>query len=283
MTTYSKSEVAAILGAYRSLFPRVGSDLSRYWDHSRSRSWSFLTTDFHAVDFGEFEGFSRSVREVAGNEPETIGQRLRELSKASGIGYSLGISPWTDDLLLRTFSERERKIIIVLGHDWYPIVTRDLGYKAGAPLDRFSIYDEPAYGAAVPKDTGAIVLFLNLYPDFRAPGMDQVGSLGDYGPWLKGMDALFEDLSSDREVVGMLSWGKHVWEALQPRLAPEWRDLSVMRAVEVQRDRGRPHELKVGARTVPYWGFAHPSFASNFRRSSHLEAYEAACRSVCRA
>src|SRR5262249_58131307 len=45
--------VEELLQVYRRLFPRedgrARSEVAAYWDFARSRQWSCLTTDFHAV------------------------------------------------------------------------------------------------------------------------------------------------------------------------------------------------------------------------------------------
>jgi len=69
------------------------------------------------------------------------------------VGYSLGISPITDDLLLRTFSEQTTRIIIVLAHNWYPILTTGPDgrnpFLPIPPLRRYSILSEKKYKPAV--------------------------------------------------------------------------------------------------------------------------------------
>lgn len=279
---YTVTEAEAILSAYRALFPRVNGALAEYWDRGGLREWSCLTTDFHALTPRAIARFDEAVRAIA-REPgacEEAGERLRMLARVHGVGFSLGISPWTDDLLLRTFNARTRKVLIILGHDWYPIATTDLSYRATPPLERASIFDEPAYGEAVPKilwaDGETAVLFLNLYPDFRAPGANVMGSLGDYAPWLCGFEALCATLAETFEIKAIVSWGSNVWEALNRTLDREWRHLGVMAAVTRQAERGCAHELPLGKGKVAYFAFAHPSFAPNFRRATHLGAYRAA-------
>ena len=61
------------------------------------------------------------------------------------------------------------------------------------------------------------------------------------------------------------------------RLRRPWNvggGLSVRQAVARQHEMG-PHALRAGTCQVPYYAFAHPFFASNFRRAAHIEAYQA--------
>jgi hypothetical protein len=287
---YTAQEADAILAAYRRVFPHTADALAAYWDFPRARCWSCLTTDFHKVTSDQVEAFHGALQTMdRTGAPADVGDRLRTLSLTCGVGYSLGISPWTDDLLLRTFIERTRRVLIILGHDWYPIVTRTPAYQARSPLERQSLFDEAPYAAAVPdigRCVDCTVLFINLYPDFRPPGGDVMGALGDYGPWLLGIEAVCQSVARGFELAGIVSWGSHVWEAMKRRsvrewgLDPDWRSLGVM-AVAARHRGQHPLMLLMGGRRVRWFPFAHPSFATNFRRADHWEAYQAACRLLC--
>lgn len=97
------------------------------------------------------------------------------------VGFSIGISTWTDFLLKETFDTDKKDILIILGHDWYPIMTDlkskrkdDLDEKH--PLKRNAKCLEKNYGKAIPEKLrkNAICLFLNLYPDFRPPASNRL-------------------------------------------------------------------------------------------------------------
>jgi len=284
---YSPSEVTHIIDAYKRLFPSTEGTLADYWDYKRTRPWSYLTTDFHTVSIEQIQSLDTVARTIdsIGLTDKVLGERFRETSQKYGVGYSLGITPCTDDLLLRSFSVKTDRVVIFLGHDWYPIVTRYRGrgelYTPFPPLRRQSIYYEPAYKDAIPenllKTPDCAILFMNLYPDFRAPGSDKVGTLGDYTEWINGFKAVCQSISKHFYLSGVISWGQHVWQALRKNLEEEWRRLEIMAAVARQHERGAPLNLRLDELTVPFYAFAHPSFATNFKKSSHWAAYRNAC------
>ncbi len=284
--TYTVSQVSHILDAYKSLFPSTEGELENYWDYGRTRTWSCLTTNFHKIGIETIQSFDAAVRQidVAGLSHQRLGERFKDLSRQYKVGYSLGISPWTDDLLLQTFSEKTKFVVIILGHDWYPIVTNSKGKPRppDSPLQRCAISDSPVYKDAIPNSLYAVencaILFMNLYPDFRPPDSPKTGPLGDYGEWAKGLEAVCKSISQQYCVVSVISWGGHVWEALRSKLDTEWQQLGIMAAVDRQykHEQGAPTDLHLGGTNIPYYAFAHPSFATNFKKESHWKAYETA-------
>lgn len=304
MADYSIDEVGRILGIYRALFPNTHGALDAYWDYERHREWSLLTTDFHRDDRPAILAFDKAVRqfetEVRRNySPSelinsvavqvTVGGRYRELALAHHLGYSLGISPITDDLLLRTFSEQTTRIVVVLAHDWYPIVTRGTDgrnpFLPIPPLRRYSILSEHSYEPAIRplmEARDCAIVFLNLYPDFRGPGAKKTGSLGDYSQWVTGFIAVCESIAARFELAGVISWGSPVWMALRKMLDSPFRDLGIMAAVEEQSKLRAPLSLPLGAVTAPCFPFAHPSFGTNFKKKSHWAAYQDVCSRLIR-
>lgn len=253
MTRYTPGEVEAVLATYRRLFPHPSERLAGYWDWPRREPWGCLTTDFRTATVEKFEAFDRDLAGV------TEAHRLREVALAHGLGFSLGVSPWTDDLLLRTVGPATRRLVLLLGHDWHPITSE--GDHAVSPLVRTSIFDFRNYARAVPLDTG--VLFLNLYPHFRPPGAPTMGKLPvSYPALVAGLDALVADL--DAEVAGVISWGAWVFNALAGPGAG------------IKAAAGRATTVRLGGRTLPYHPFLHPA-AYGFNTAAHREGYRAAC------
>ncbi|NOX55802.1 MAG: hypothetical protein GXP27_15450 [Planctomycetes bacterium] len=189
--------------------------------------------------------------------------------------------------MLQTFSERTERIVIVLAHDWYPIITTTPDgnglFLPIPPLRRYSILSERRYAAAiqpVAATPDCAVLFMNLYPDYRGPGVSKVGFLGDYVPWGKGFAAVCESILSRFELAGVISWGSPVWQALRRLLDPSLGSIGIMEIVEKLQASSGHLELPFGRQTVRYWPFAHPSFASNFRKEAHWRAYQEACTAL---
>lgn len=292
---YTASQVSCILQAYRTLFPRVEEELATYWDYERRRQWSCLTTNFHQASADSIQSFDKDVialQEKIGDSlndlsHDAIGKLFREISLRHNIGYSIGISPWTDDLLLRTFRDETRRVIIILGHDWYPIVadTKEGLYVPRSPLQRDSILDAPKYKDAIPDKLCQIndcaILFLNLYPDFRPPDAASTGSLGDYTQWIRGVGTICRLLAEQWYLQGLISWGRYVWKAMRPHVEDKdnWKRTEILDAVRCQYENGWPLRLKLNGVAIPYYAFAHPS-SPNFKNKLHWAAYQAACSTL---
>jgi hypothetical protein len=185
--TYSRQESEQIFKSYQALWPNIPPQLEKFLDVNKERPWSVLTSDFHTTFYVNLQTFHQSLGAVDySTKPSELGIALAALSRAHNTGFSHGFSPWTDAMLLETFSSKTRRLLIILGHDWYPIVTHDYdptakkGYAALSPLIHQSPRDE--YPHALPDSLTAhpdrAILFLNLFPDFRPPCTDCMGDIG---------------------------------------------------------------------------------------------------------
>lgn len=279
---YADNEVETILRAYRRLVPAIDAPLRQYWDFGHDRDWSCLVSDFHTVGAAQLEGFHRALDQPPNSWSSTTeqGDWLRSTSREHGVGFSLGISPWTDDLILRSFKDATREVVLIVGHDWYPIVNP--AYTPRSPLVRFSLLDEAIYARAVPvaraTEAGIGLLFVNLYPDFRPPGDETTGKMSiKYGPYVDGLMALCSAVACNFRLRGVVSWGGPVWEALQMRLDRDQRT-GLWQAVTRVRSRGAALSLPTPDGEVPYYPFLHPSsyLKPRFADPEHLEAYQAA-------
>jgi hypothetical protein len=268
---YSRDEVERVLAAYKDLFPQTGGELSRYWDFDRQRPWSCLTTNFHSATYEQFAALHSQWTALLHVDQDVLqkGNALRAASRECGVGYSLGICPWTDDLLLRTYNKDAQAITIIIGHDWYPIVKQD-GLLSDSPLVRASLFDVSRYVKAMPAGTlngSNVVLFLNLYPDYRPPGMDILGKLDRYDEWLTGLDEVVLAARARYRQVSIMSWGKHVWETLRTRVDTSYKKTSLMHFTNLHS--GTILRLPCGGAEIPYLPIAHPSFAGNFSTVHH--------------
>lgn len=288
---YVEEEVAKILEAYRALFPKNNIKkyrLDEFWDFGpqhRAHTWSCLTTNFLVANFNDFNHLHEMWQGVNRNgTPDEIAKQLRGMSNQTHVGYSIGLSPWTDRLLLDTFCrEKTKKIFIILGHDWYPIVSKEKPQKiyiAETPLEVH--VEEKRYLDFVPNRarprhrTETAVLFLNFYPHFRPPSEDKEGRLK--AKWMENcsyskcrtalIDICRVILESEFQIVGVLSWSSPVWSELrnsvQPVVEGDVKEVSLGQFDQLN--------LTVDGTRIPYYPFPHPCRAGNFG-AGHRQNY----------
>lgn len=274
---YDRNQVEKILGAYRTLFPDTGGELARYWDTGRTRDWSYVTTDFHCATYEKFADLhARTIKideDKALGKPEK-GESLRKASRDVGVGFSLGICPWTDNLLHKTYSPEKERLLILLGHDWYPIVPMK-GLHSDTPLGVAGLHFVPKYKPAAPQlvftNESPVVLFLNLYPDYRPPGTRSTGKLPkgsySYEDCLLGLDAVIGAVNSRYQSIDLISWGASPWGALGKRVTHEGKQNGIMNQAREQG--GKVLTFKSSSRDLPYLPMAHPSENRNFSQPFH--------------
>jgi hypothetical protein len=276
---YDRSQVETILEAYRTLFPNTGGELARYWDTGRKREWSYVTTDFHSATYDKFEDLQ--ARTIKIDETKSLGtaekgDALRKASREVGVGFSLGVCPWTDNLLHETYASGKDRLIILLGHDWYPIVPINRP-NSDRPLAVEGLHHVPKYMPAVPDlvftKESPVVLFLNLYPDYRPPGTTTTGSLPKgaycYEDCLLGLDAVIASVKPRYRSIDLISWGANTWGPLSERVTDEGKQKGIMN--QALKQSGKVLKFKTSNMELPYLPMAHPSFYPNFKRNFHLK------------
>jgi hypothetical protein len=278
---YSPESVAQIQHAYRSIFPKITPELAAYWGLDRQRPWSCLTTDFHEATFAKLQDLHARTREIdrMGLTFEAKGRALRGASLDLGVGFSIGISPWTDNLLARTYSDEKDNAVILLGHDWYPIVPDER--PSGTPLlATDSLHHVERYWPGAPEtvlEGRTVGLFVNLYPDYRPPGDPKCGNLRQYGysyaQCLAGLDAMMTEVGKRFKQVQLVSWGSNVWAALLPRVHSVRQN--ILLSDFMRETPGRLLALELGGRNVPYLPLMHPGHWGNFGRAYHLRHVKA--------
>lgn len=296
---YTDIEATRILDIYRNILPNIYGDLSIYFDYERKRKWSLLTTDFNNTDVISIKKFNDkaseynleilnkfpNVNKLPIEEQASISKIYRDMVVSYNIGFSLGVSPITDDLLLKTFNENTTRIIILLAHDWYPIITTapdgTTPFLPIPPLQKYSVLSEVKYEPAVSpllKAQNCGLLFMNLYPDFRAPGSNKIGNLGDYTIYVKGFLAICKLISSKYDISGVISWGSNVWNALKNITNGNKYNKGIMYvASELYRSQSPLFITIDNYNKIPYYPFAHPSFATNFKNKDHWASYQYVC------
>lgn len=279
--TYSLGEVEQITHAYRSIVPKITPELADYWGLQRVRPWSFVASDFHSVTFEQLKTLHERTLEIdrQGFGEQERGSALRNAALSAGTGFSIGISPWTDNLLARTYADDNDSVVILLGHDWYPIVTGD--HPSGTPLMSWdALHEVERYWPGAPQavlDGSAVGLFVNLYPDYRPPGDPKCGNLSKYGysyhQCLLGLDALLAQVHKRFKHMQLISWGSDVWRALLPRVANARQ--SVLLSTAIQEASGQVLGIELGGHKVPYLPVMHPGHWGNFGRPHHLRHVKA--------
>jgi hypothetical protein len=287
---YKDQEVANLFGVYRRLFPNTDSatwgQLAGYWDFSRSRAWSCLTTNFHAVTLAQICAFDAARREWCKNgDPQQDGQALDKLARTHRCGFSLGINPWTDRLLHQTITKATRKLIVLVAHDWYPIVishkkTNVSEVWALPPLDPYLLLDAPdsqwrMYTDGMPKGEDFCrhevgLLFLNLVPDFRPPAAAAHGRFPfpdattfDYPKCVDGLVAALESAQDAIPIRDVVTWGGHAWRHLSRsgRCPAAGRGLMAAASSAGEGFTWQPRE-----HTWQLHPFPHPCFQSNWKK-----------------
>ncbi|MGT2455477.1 hypothetical protein ACU4GI_20495 [Cupriavidus basilensis] len=284
-TFYTRDQVELITDAYKHIVGPISSELREYWDIDRNRDWGCLTTDYERATFEQYEEASKRAIEVEASiaDPVERGHALREITRATGVGLSLGVCPWTDHGLFQTYEQNRDKgrLTIVLGHDWYPIVPRRAKkpHPVDVPLSRF----EGLRGltkyinvGAVPStilDGSELLLFLNFKPDFRPPNSPSTGRFEPYDRCAEGFGALVEAVSRQFKVQ-VISWGGDVWKLIGKQMLGVRAPPGVCVRTRQIENFGRPLELQCGQVVVPYLPLAHPCDKRNFNANHAEHAHE---------
>jgi hypothetical protein len=274
---YDQTQVENILAAYRGIFPSITPELDEYWGLARTRSWSVLTSDFHSADYGKYKALHERVLAIDEEklDAHTKGGLLRKSAMDHGLGFSIGLSAWTDHLLYQTYSDDKDEVVVLLGHDWYPIVSANRSWS-DAPLrttDNLALTER--YCAGAPQaifDGSSVGLFFNFYPDYRPPGAEKCGSLRGYGysyaECLTGLDAVIDSLARRFKTIRLISWGANVWGALVKRVASV-PPKSLIKS-HISGNPGKILKIELAGREVDYLPIIHPSFWVNFGADYHL-------------
>jgi hypothetical protein len=279
-STYSSSELEAILERYRILFPKrsITPELRAYWDWVGEREWSGVTTDFHSATPEQLQTLhERSLNiEAGGLSMQAKGEALRQAARHVGVGFSAGVCPWTDNLLLETFNPQIRSgdLVVLVGHDWYPI---GAGVLPESPLYNQGLGQAKRYRHWCPEsffgDTPnrPTLFFLNFYPDFRPPAWPKKGPLHPghypYNRCLDGLKEVLRILTPQFKRTSVISWGSPAWTSLAPLV-----DGGPIRRTITQQQKEKPGAiLSLGG--SPFLPMAHPSMGSNHHKPHLREGY----------
>lgn len=275
---YSKADVEFIFHAYRHIFGDADEAVFDYLGFRPRRAWSHLTTDFRSASYEqclELHLYSESLH-TRGLPPSEEAELLKKKCSEVGAGYSLGICPWTDNLLFESFRTEKSDIVMVIGHDWYPIAA---GRLAESGLYVAGLHHTPKYQRWCPEAffdaaDGPVVLFMNLYPDFRPPGSKKTGPLPavrelSYSDCVKGITAAIRAVEKRYQSVKLVSWGVPAWSALVEYVTAG----VIAKGLKQQASRGTGQPLTLFG--LEYLPLAHPSFASNQNKAHLVDGYDA--------
>lgn len=277
----TRNDVDLLLHAYRSLFPEVTPTIRDYWDLDRKRAWCSLPSDFHRARFEDYEEATRKALEIEQTMHDGVqrGKALQQISVDLGVGLSIGPGPWSDLCLLETYQQnrdKARATVLVMS-DCYPIVPIK-PHPVTAPLLRYGgLFEHKPYqrNGGIPKSVmakDAVTIFLNFIPDFRPPMSPSTGS-GFKAPYAKnkeGFMAVLRAIATRFDDVCLVSYGRPTWMALRSDVLELPVRLGLMAHGRSERGRGRPLQLPVGNRLVPYLPLAHPCDTRNFD-AAHAE------------
>jgi len=282
---YTRDQVKLITEAYQHIFGTISPELRAYWDLDRKRAWGCLTSDFYRATYEQHQEASRRAIEIEKTilEPVQRGEALREVTRQTGVGLSLGVCPWTDHGLFQSYAKNKdkRRLTIILGHDWYPIVPPralkphpvDVPLRPGMGLRGLKKYISVGAVPAAIIDNDELLLFLNFKPDFRPPNTPVKGPFEPYDRCAEGFVALLNAVSREFKVQ-VISWGADVWSMLAQRVMRRSNPPGVCIRVRDSANFGRPLELQVGRTTVPYLPLAHPCDPRNFDAHHAAHAHE---------
>jgi len=144
----------------------------------------------------------------------------------------------TTGYVTHSIENKTTNLIVLLAHDWSPIVDKKGIWSINSPL----FVDVPygryakAFESATRNRKYTALLFLNLVPDLRSVGVSKVGSVPgwDYKRFGNGLLELLACMTPKCGICGIISWGTNVWDVLKdhtsarrhlvklsPNLAPE--------------------------------------------------------------
>jgi hypothetical protein len=154
-----------------------------YLDFSRSRNTAScaITTDFHKATPKMFAAVDAEISRINFQVLDAALSAIRAIT-AGEVGVSIGINSWSDYWLLKTFSaDRTKDLIVILGHDWYPIVDEKGIWSINSPLFIDAPYGRyaKAFDPATHSRKRTALLFVNLVPDLRTIGASKVGKAQD--------------------------------------------------------------------------------------------------------
>jgi len=233
---YNELDVKAIQESYCYLFPVINKKLEWFWYPPDKFDWLCLTSPFHSrPTFDKFQALDADLQSLKLTAPvqeyKAIGQGLSRLAKKHGVGYSVGLNPWADYmLLLASQTDALQEVVVVVAHNWNPLV------KKGKILPNSPLYkDNPCesddgkyafvFEPFLSINHTACVLFTNIFPHFieagkgarDGPSLVQRNFIGQKNGMKKGLIWTLGAINPSIRIRGLITLGAPAFALLSDR------------------------------------------------------------------
>ncbi len=303
MSTYIESEVKVIQKRYCHLFPTICEELKQFWyDPKKQYAWSYLATPFHTVPhYSKFshlcDDLKRLQHQISNDlqpDVKVIGSRLADLAKRHDVGYSIGLNPWADYLLHSARPWPPKEVVVIVGNNWYPFVTRrnKIPQPPKSPLCKDDPYDQKydqkkykfIFEPFLKDSQRPLVFFTNIFPQFIDPGPANKGVSKEARNYIVGTGGMknglvktLESINPDIKLIGLVTFGKYALEQLSPTTNPTTNLGDIVREfqkkLESHLDNVLPPFVINKDKIVPWLPFYHPA-ARELRPTNNREKYE---------
>lgn len=283
---YKPEEVETILSLYRSLFDEKIFPKEYYF--AQERKYNLLQTNFfdRNVNAKNIEEASKRAFHILSNYSEDTMSKIKDFCRKNNneteiefeenlcvelkvayksfhkIGSSIGLNPYLDHSLLFCNQKKIRgpkSIIVFLFNDFYPIFYKSRKYRRTSlkdPFEQFSLFEgyikfTKDFKEKIKSLAGNnIIMFLNIYPDFRSPssptsGYDPFREL-TYRDCRDGFVKLICSINPDFRVRKVLCFGDVV------------RETMMLRTTKFYQDWKKPYEID--DLEAKFYFFYHPSY-----------------------
>lgn len=229
---FSINEIEILKEKYSYIFSNSISEYEKYTDIGNRKAnlsyLPFICSDFRkSIDefhkaAGEIEQIKFKISELnsAGKINIDSWQQFSEfdalyqLINNTEIGTSIGLNKFSDDLIFQWKGDNESKLLIMIGHDWYPIVTEK--YVFPSLFEIYSINDKKnGYWQLLDgfDFRNDLVLLFNLIPGYRKPYAYTSGGIFEsdlYRAKAQQLIELINSLKVNFNHIKIIIWGKIV-------------------------------------------------------------------------
>jgi hypothetical protein len=275
MYKYTKSQVEAIQKAYRYLFPTISPELERFWYPADDYDWLCMTSRFNesGPTFENFQALDNDLASIDLNrDPDIIGSELAQAARKHRVGFSIGLNPWADYLLLQAQHATPQEVVVIIAYNWYPLVTisKNTSKPPNSPLyqdcpftwanGKYAFVFEPFKDHKRPL----LMLFTNIFPHFMEAGepanaglsADQNRFVGGKPGMKDGLIHTLNAINPSIQIRGLVFLGNNALSV--------FCDIGISAAVKGFREESIQSAsdfpaLSLGDKKIPYLPFFHPA------------------------